>query len=486
MLRIFTHNNGSQGLSNLRGHLDQIIREMNESAGIRNLRPIMGSTDGQARLFRNGSRMVLNWGSSATLNNNVGNLVLNEPDAVGQATHKLRFFQRINAWNQENENRAVPIPEWTTSRDQAQTWAGNDHLVYARQRLQGHSGEGIEVYRINQVVERAPLYTKGIVGARREYRVHVVGGKVALVQLKKRRNGAGTATGEADTVRNLDSGWVYAVSDARPSRIVLEAAVNAIAAIGLDFGAVDIIAKGRKGGERECWVLEVNTAPGQRGDTTVTVYARGIAALYAQWLAHKDTQNVETIKAMWQATDWQNNGTFEMLLRNMGVNNQTVSTLIRADNETHNVTNGDDEDGTDNEVAADENFALEAEPVVRQVAPQDMDELRSNVNPRATRQVRFGEMPGNPFARPVTAQAVTAQSVQAVQEPVTMPERVVGVSRLGRNDPQNEQFVVFNWNNRREVGVVNTQRGVVYIAGSDMPIAVGSVDLIAVVDTEIR
>lgn len=485
MLRIFTHNNGSQGLANLREHMEPLIREMNASAGNRQLRPIMGSDNGNARLFRNGSRLVLNWGSSADLNNSVGNLVLNEPAAVGNATHKLRFFQRIAAWNQENENRAVPIPEWTTSRDEAQNWAGADRLVYARQRLQGHSGEGIEVYRMNQVVERAPLYTMGIVGARREYRVHVVGGKVALVQLKKRRNGAGTATGEADTVRNLDSGWVYAVSDARPSRVVLEAATNAIAAIGLDFGAVDIIAKGRKGGERECWVLEVNTAPGQRGDTTVTVYARGIAALYAQWLAHKDTQNIETIKGMWQATDWQNNGTFEMLLRNMGVNANTVSTMIRADNDTHNVTNGDDEDGTEpttdapfldtDEVAVDDDFAIAAEPpraAPRRNEPQAR-RMAVNIPPQ------MGGM-RNMFE----ATAAAGNRVQA--EPVAMPERTVGVSRLGRNDPQNEQFVLFTWNGRREIGVVNTQRGVVYMAGSDMPIAVASVDLLATVDMEIR
>ncbi|WWV92023.1 hypothetical protein [Escherichia phage PJNS034] len=497
MLRIFNYNNGSQGLGALREHVEPLIREMNTHRGFRNIRPVMGSENGSARLFQATNRFIMNWGSSQPLNTDESNFVLNKPEAVGLATHKLRFFQHVHQWNQEKiaqgvNGLTVPIPEWTTSRDEAQTWAGHDHLVYARQRLQGHSGEGIEVYGINQVVERAPLYTKGIIGARREYRVHVIAGQVALVQLKKRRNGGEAVGNGNDHVRNLGSGWVYAVSDARPSPVVLSAAQNAVRALGLDFGAVDIIAKGRKGQERECWVLEVNTAPGQRGDTTVTLYARAVASAYAIWMNRDsvDVRDLGGVKAAWETLPWLNDETFLALMRDEGADG---SVLLRSQRETQAAEA--EMPNTDDDVAADENFALPADELTPARATSGAHVVHTGtrwVDVEAAPQVRAepvrrrdGEpMPfnGNPF----DARIRREPAPRPAPEPVVMPERRVMLSRLGQNDPQNEQFVVFTWNGRREVGVVNTRLGVVYMAGSEVQLPLAQVDLIAVVDTEIR
>lgn len=494
MLRIFNYNNGSQGLGALREHVEPLIREMNTHHGFRNIRPVMGSENGSARLFQATNRFVMNWGSSQTLTTDASNFVLNKPAAVGLATHKLRFFQHINQWNQEKiaqgvNGLTVPIPEWTTSRDEAQTWAGNDHLVYARQRLQGHSGEGIEVYGINQVVERAPLYTKGIVGARREYRVHVIAGQVALVQLKKRRNGGEAVGNGNDHVRNLGSGWVYAVSDARPSPVVLSAAQNAVRALGLDFGAVDIIAKGRKGQERECWVLEVNTAPGQRGDTTVTLYARAVAAAYAIWM-NRDTVDIRDlggVRPAWETLPWRDDGTFMALMRENGADG---SALIQSQRATEAAEAEMPNTADDVAPTAEDEFARPAQGahVVHtgtgtrwvDVEAAEAPQVRAEpVRRRDGEPMPFG---GNPF----DARIRTAPRPAPAPEPVVMPERRVMLSRLGQNDPQNEQFVVFTWNGRREVGVVNTRLGVVYMAGSEVQLPLAQVDLIAVVDTEIR
>ena len=53
-------------------------------------------------------------------------------------------------------------------------------------------------------------------------------------------------------------------------------AVNAVKALGLDFGAVDIIYNEK---ENQYYVLEVNTAPGLEG-TTLIKYAERFSKLW--------------------------------------------------------------------------------------------------------------------------------------------------------------------------------------------------------------
>ena len=75
-------------------------------------------------------------------------------------------------------------------------------------------------------------------------------------------------------VRNLANGWVFCRDNVVEPDGLRDAAVSACAALGLDFGAVDIIWNER---ENKCYVLEVNTAPGLQG-TTLENYANAIAA----------------------------------------------------------------------------------------------------------------------------------------------------------------------------------------------------------------
>lgn len=87
--------------------------------------------------------------------------------------------------------------------------------------------------------------------APREYRVHIFNGKSIRISEK-----AHTAFHEYTTIKpthNVDH--------------VRKAGKQAVNALGLDFGAVDILAN-----DTECWVLEVNTAPGL-GGTMPKVYA---------------------------------------------------------------------------------------------------------------------------------------------------------------------------------------------------------------------
>ena len=208
-----------------------------------------------------------------------GVTLLNKGTAISTASNKRSFFATINQWNESTPESSVPVCGNTTDSNQAQEWVDAGEVVYARTVLSGHSGNGIVVVNQGDVLPRAQLYTKGIVGSRREYRVHVFNGEPILVQLKKRRNGFTDLENSSDTVRNLNGGWVFAISNAAMSSAIRTAAVNAVAALGLDFGAVDIIAKGRRGNESEVYVLEINTAPGQQGDTTTERYVEAIQAV---------------------------------------------------------------------------------------------------------------------------------------------------------------------------------------------------------------
>lgn len=99
--------------------------------------------------------------------------------------------------------------------------------------------------------KRAATHFMDFVEADREYRVHIFKGKSIRISEK-------IWTGEIHpkTRRKF-------YTTGRPqnrTKHVRQAAKQAVQALGLDFGAVDILAT-----NDECWVLEVNAAPGLGG-----------------------------------------------------------------------------------------------------------------------------------------------------------------------------------------------------------------------------
>ena len=189
--------------------------------------------------------------------NNRGAIFLNNSEAISLAVNKVNFFNSIPA--------EIPHVEFTVSREQAQNWHDEGYRVYARTVLNGHSGEGIVIIDSEDDMVDAPLYTKGITAQRREFRVHVMKGKIVYVQQKKRREGAQELPEYSEKIRNHSTGWIYATSDIRPNQACLDAAVRIVSHLGLDFGAVDLITR-----RDDAWVLEVNTAPGLTGTTLET------------------------------------------------------------------------------------------------------------------------------------------------------------------------------------------------------------------------
>lgn len=220
---------------------------------------------------------VLNWGASKLARKIIPErvfgqpLILNDPENVALAANKLSTFKALSA-------AGVSVPEWCDDPNWANdVWAGNGHTVVVRNKLNGHSGEGIEIFdpknepkdedgvNFTNFNFQAPLYTKYI-QKKEEYRIHVFQGDAFFVQRKARK--LDVPEEEVNwKVRNLAGGFIFANKGVVVPDVAKQEAINAVNALGLDFGAVDIIL----GTDGVYYVLEVNTACGLEG-TTLTKY----------------------------------------------------------------------------------------------------------------------------------------------------------------------------------------------------------------------
>jgi hypothetical protein len=94
---------------------------------------------------------------------------------------------------------------------------------------------------------------------------------VLFVQ-EKRRERERERTADESLIRSHSNGWVFCREDVEISPMLIATARGAVEALGLDFGAVDIIYNQH---ENQYYVLEVNTAPGLEGQSVVD-YTRAI------------------------------------------------------------------------------------------------------------------------------------------------------------------------------------------------------------------
>lgn len=175
------------------------------------------------------------------------------------ARDKLRTFQALAA-----AGVSVP-PFWTKQNIGEAKRAGT--IIIARTTTTGSGGQGIVIVREGDKLPDAPLYTKYI-RKDAEYRLHVAGDKVLLIQ-QKRKETEVAQTDDQKLIRNRDNGWIFAVNNVtfRSEEQKNECIASAVAAVrgcGLDFGAVDLVTERATG---KAFVLEINTAPGIESPT---------------------------------------------------------------------------------------------------------------------------------------------------------------------------------------------------------------------------
>lgn len=214
---------------------------------------------------------VINWGNTTRKGwFSTCLFMLNLPGMVWLASNKLEAFKKLK----EHE---VPHPEFTTDATVAKGWWDNGDTVIVRAVLNGHSGRGIVVYKKGTESDQyhmglgfpisAPLFVRYI-PKKHEYRVHVFKGEVIDVQQKRKR----TAIEANYQIRSHANGWVFCREGIVEPAPLRDVAVAAVGALGLDFGAVDIIHNTK---HNKLYVLEVNTAPGLEG-ATIQNYAGAI------------------------------------------------------------------------------------------------------------------------------------------------------------------------------------------------------------------
>jgi glutathione synthase/RimK-type ligase-like ATP-grasp enzyme len=162
---------------------------------------------------------------------------------------------KLKAFNCLAEAR-VPVPRFAASVEDV-TWDGP---TVVRHLLRGHSGEGIELIEQGGDLPRAPLYVEYI-KKQDEYRIHVVKGEIIAVQRKARDRDNPNPNWQ---IRNHQNGFIFVREGVRAPESARTAAVRAVEACGLDFGAVDIVFNER---QNASFVLEINTAPGLEGQT---------------------------------------------------------------------------------------------------------------------------------------------------------------------------------------------------------------------------
>lgn len=201
------------------------------------------------------NHLVINWGNSTPPSWNYIDM-LNLPSSVATACNKLSSFQAFK----EGE---VASPPFTTNKEEAIQWVTEGHKIFCRTSLTSHSGRGIIIASTTEEIVDAPLYVQGV-KKDKEYRVHVLQGRVIDAQQKKKRIGF---EGGINGIRNHGNGWVYARNDVELPEAVATESIAAVDCLGLDFGAVDVCTSL----DGQVYVFEVNTAPGLTG-TTITKY----------------------------------------------------------------------------------------------------------------------------------------------------------------------------------------------------------------------
>lgn len=202
---------------------------------------------------------IINWGNPTDVNAQPGVTIFNPPAAVRKAIDKVTALQTLLA-------AGVRVPEFSVTPPAER---GKGCIWLARLVTNGSGGAGIRVVREEDAFPAAPLYVKYI-RKTEECRVHVAFGKAILVQYKLRK-AEGEQTADQKLIRNHDNGWVFAPRHTDAPENYLATAVAAVEALGLDFGAVDMVVSKKDG---EPYVLEVNTAPGLEGESTIAAWTK--------------------------------------------------------------------------------------------------------------------------------------------------------------------------------------------------------------------
>ena len=226
---------------------------------------------------------LVNWGCTAVVGLHNYNRVLNQPCYVRNSSDKTLTHRLL-------KGAMVPTLDYTTDIEVAKLWMSfckdeedepeKHGWVVCRTLTRSSSGKGIVIAKEEDEIVPAPLYTMYF-RKKYEYRYHVFNGKVIDIQQKKRLSSEelsarGFLFRPLSYVRNLANGYIFAREEVQYHIELGDMAIRAVRAVGLDFGAVDILCNEDGFGNYEDGVVcEVNSAPGLTG-TTFDLYKEAL------------------------------------------------------------------------------------------------------------------------------------------------------------------------------------------------------------------
>ena len=280
-INMFAYNNLSASASNL-----------SKALGIKKIKHIDSQYTGSD------NKLILNWGSSSLPSEVSKSMIINEPSAVSNCTDKIKFFKAMESCE------GVNTPKFTESPSEAYSWLLNNKDVVLRSKVNGHSGEGINLLTAESVaggdqdfkniwaMYGAKFATQYVL-KKDEYRVHVINGVAVDVRRKALAEKYSHLKEKLNwKIRTHQNGFIFQKEDFQAPDQVVSSAVKAVDFMGLDFGAVDVVWNNFY---EKAYVLEINTAPGLEG-STIDSYKESFEKLFNDIKAAKGSNKLLTKK----------------------------------------------------------------------------------------------------------------------------------------------------------------------------------------------
>lgn len=198
---------------------------------------------------------LIRWGNSSRVATNPKR-TLNKRDAIELASNKIKSF---DSFREANVVVPATLAVNALTQEAKPDEAVLKTLAFPILAREEHHTRGRDILLCLQKkdLRRAIRWGKSIfvqyVPTAREYRVHVFGGEIIRVSQKVLM----TREGYVPYLRNDDHNHTYRTPRTKLRKRDKEAAINAVACLGLDFAAVDMIV----GDDGNPYVLEVNTGP---------------------------------------------------------------------------------------------------------------------------------------------------------------------------------------------------------------------------------
>ncbi len=206
---------------------------------------------------------IIRWGSTKRIPIKPSR-VINKLTNVALTADKLQSLAVLS-------NAGITTPEIITAAkaDELRGYLGREKFPVLGRRI--HHTQGRDIVLCLQAIDVRRVLNRGesdyfsvYIPTKREFRIHIFQGKNIRTNQKLLRDG----NIWVPFVRNFENGYVFGLPKKPLAPEQEQLAQKAVATLGLDFGAVDLIVSD----ENKSYILEVNTGPALQGENGLEAY----------------------------------------------------------------------------------------------------------------------------------------------------------------------------------------------------------------------